>query len=405
MCANVVIIGHGYTSRLGLIRSLAELKCDITVVAMVFNGTFGRFIRGEGGKPIDCCSKYVNRVLYCNVKDEEGLVRLLLDKCVDPDQKVILIPDSDFSAAVIDKNCNRLKDYFVFPHIKDGTGTIRKWMNKTEQKDLARSLGMSVANGTVVSVNNGGYVFPNDVKYPCFTKALATISGGKQFLKRCNDEKMLQDVLDTVAQKYNTEVLIEDYKRIDKEYAVVGFSDGENVVIPGIIRFIANSSSHYGIAREGMIMPIDGFEPFIEKLETYVKRVGFIGLFDIDFYESEGKLFFSELNLRFGGSGYAYTKMGVNLPAMMINCFNGDSSYLDMQRRVNGTATYINERMCLDDYVTGYLTFSECKRIVRTAGIRFIYDENDPGPQRRFNRYLGFQRVNRLRREIRKLLK
>ena len=404
MCAKVVIIGHGYTSRLGIIRSLAELKCDITVVAMVFNGAFGRLIRGEGGKPIDCCSKYVDRVLYCNVKDEEGLVKLLLDKCVDPDQKVILIPDSDFSAAVIDKNSNRLKDHFVFPHIKNGAGTIRKWMDKTEQKDLARSLGMNVADGCVVSVNNGAYVFPKDVKYPCFTKALATVSGGKQFLKRCDDEKMLQNVLDTVAQKYNTEVLIEDYKEIDKEYAVVGFSDGENVVIPGIICFIANSSSHYGIAREGMIMPIDGFESFIEKLETYVKTVGFIGLFDIDFYESEGKLFFSELNLRFGGSGYAYTKMGVNLPAMMINYFNGDS-YLDMHRRIEGTATYINERMCLDDYVTGYLTLSECKRIVRTEGIRFIYDEKDPGPQRKFNRYLGFQRVNRLRRKLRKLLK
>ena len=57
MRQKVVIIGHGYTSRLGLIRSLADLDCEITVIAMVFNGWFGRLIRFEGGKPIDCRSK------------------------------------------------------------------------------------------------------------------------------------------------------------------------------------------------------------------------------------------------------------------------------------------------------------------------------------------------------------
>ena len=55
----VVIIGHGYTSRLGIIRSLASSGCEIIVVSMVFHGRMGRFLRFEGGKPIDCCSKYV----------------------------------------------------------------------------------------------------------------------------------------------------------------------------------------------------------------------------------------------------------------------------------------------------------------------------------------------------------
>ena len=109
-------------------------------------------------------------------------------------------------------------------------------------------------------------------------------------------------------------------------------------------------------------------------------------------------LLLTNLNHMLRRSGFAYTKMGVNLPAMMINCFKGDS-YLDMQRRINGTATYIYERMCLDDFVTGYLTLSEFKYIVRTDGFQFIYDEEESGPQWKFNRYLCFQRVNRLSRK------
>ena len=91
MKQKVVVIGHGYTSRLGIIRSLGVIGCDITVVAMVFQGRFGRFIRFNGGKPIDCHSKYVSRLLYCYAQGEEELVNLLLEKCTDKKQKVIII--------------------------------------------------------------------------------------------------------------------------------------------------------------------------------------------------------------------------------------------------------------------------------------------------------------------------
>ena len=43
MKQHVVIIGHGFTSRLALIRSLAELGCEITVVVTVLHGRLGRF--------------------------------------------------------------------------------------------------------------------------------------------------------------------------------------------------------------------------------------------------------------------------------------------------------------------------------------------------------------------------
>ena len=399
MKQKVVIIGHGYTSRLGIIRSLAAMDCEITVIAMVLHGWWGRLIRFEGGKPIDCCSKHVSRVLYSNVTDENGLIDLLLAKCVDSQQKVILIPDSDFSAVAIDRHQDRLRSYFLFPNINYSAGAVEHWMDKNVQKKLAREIGMNIAEGRIVSVENNHYEFPENVNYPCFTKALATISGGKQFLKRCNNEVELRCVLDKVSLKYNTRVLIEDFKTIDTEYAVVGVSDGKNVIIPGVIKFLVNSKSHFGIAREGIIMPPTGFEEIFEHFKSFVCNIGFCGLFDVDFYESGGKMYFGEINLRFGGSGYAYTAMGVNLPVMLVHLLRGEN--IDrMKQEITDTATYVNERMCLDDYVHGHISEEMYQKIIKSADIRFVYDVSDPGPQKKLDSYFMFARLNRLRRKF-----
>lgn len=401
MKQKVVIIGHGYTSRLGIIRSLAEIDCDITVIAMVFHGFWGRLIRFDGGKPLDCCSKYVNRMFYCYTKGEDELIQLLLNHCVSPDQKVIIIPDSDFSASVIDKHQKELEPHFLFPHIHHKPEAVKQWMDKTRQKLLAKEVGLNVAEGHVVPIRSQHYSLPEEVKYPCFTKPLTTVGGGKQFFKRCDDENTLKQMLDRVGQVSDMDMLVEDFKTIDVEYAVVGFSDGDNVVIPGIIEFIVNSKSHFGIAREGKIMPITGFESLLEQFKEFVRQIGFCGLFDIDFYESDGKMYFGEMNLRFGGSGYAYTAMGANLPAMMVKCLRGES-YSDKSMNITQTAIYANERMCVDDWEFNHITETQMRQIIEKADLHFVFDNQDPGPQKKLERYI---RLHRIKRKIRKVLK
>lgn len=399
MKQKVVVIGHGYTSRLGIIRSLAELDCEITVIAMVFHNWIGRFIRFDWGKPIDCYSKYVNQMFYCYARDGEGLINLLLLKCTDPEQKVIIIPDSDYSAMVIDNNQNRLKDYFLFPNIFHTPGLVEHWMDKSVQKDLAKSVGMNVASAKEVRIMNSKYEMPK-VTFPCFTKPLATINGGKQFLKKCNDELELKRVLDSVASvEPDIDILIEDYKAIAKEYAVLGFSDGKEVVIPGIIEFIANSKSHFGIAREGKVIPVTGFEVIIDHFKSLVLHVGLCGLFDIDFYECDGDLYFGELNLRFGGSGYSITKMGVNLPVMLVKSLLGESLE-GMNKMISGTAHYSNERMCIDDWSYGYISKEECLHMILSADIHFILDEEDLAPQKKLNAFVVLQGMKRIMRKI-----
>ena len=399
MKQKVVIIGHGYTSRLGIIRSLAELDCEITVIAMVSHKFWGRFIRLNWGKPVDCYSKYVHQMYYCPLKDGEGLINLLLEKCVDSQQKVIVIPDTDFSAVVVDNNQDRLKEYFLFPHISHRQGSVVKWMDKDLQKSLAREVGLNVANSKIVNIINGKYDIPDDIDYPCFTKPVITIVGGKQYFRRCDTKDELAESLDFASREKNIKILVEDFKDISTEYAVLGFSDGKKVVIPGIIEFIANSKSHFGIAREGRVMPVTGFESLLERFKDFVQHMGFCGLFDIDFYESDGKLYFGEMNLRFGGSGYAITKMGVNLPAMLVKHLRGEDDAL-LPSVISGTATYVNERMCIDDWLS--ISENDYNSIINRAEIKFVCDDDDPAPYCHLN---SIFRMQRIKRKLKKWLK
>ena len=395
MKRRVIVIGHGFTSRLSVIRSVAAIGCDVTVIVMTGYKRDGKTL--DTKKPIDCYSKYVSQVYYCKRNDGEGLIRLLLDRCKDPDQKPILIPDTDHTAATIDLNQEKLKDYFLFPHINHQPGAVVYWMDKVNQKELARKIGLDVASAIVIDIVNGRYVIPDDVKYPCYSKPLQTMVAGKGGMRRCNNASELSSALDFVI-KYRTpdaKVLVEDFKEIETEYATLGFSDGTNVVIPGVLQILTVSKQNRGIARQGKVMPVDGFEELIDKFKKLVATIGFVGIFDIDFYKCDGVIYFCELNLRFGGSGYAFTKMGVNLPAMLVRHLCGEAIE-GMNQVITGTAIYANERMILDDFANGYMSRKEFKQCMASE-IRFVSDEQDCGPEKAMNR--GMWRLERKRFE------
>lgn len=402
MRQKVVIIGHSFSSRLSLIRSVAQIGCEITVIVMTSFKRGGKTLHHK--KPIDCYSKYVSHVYYCHRKDKEELIRILLEHCTDSQQKVVLFPDSDDTVATIGNYQNRLANLFCFPHICNGSGSIAFWMDKIHQKEAARSVGLHVADGIVISIKDGEYVIPDGVVYPCYTKPLATMNGGKGGMHRCDNETELKNALNEyITTRTRTgNILVEEYKEIDTEYALLGFSDGKEVVIPGMMQLLVISKKNKGIALQGKVMPVDGFEEVIDKFKQLGLCIGFVGVFDIDFYKSDNLIYFCEMNLRFGGSGYAVTKMGCNLPAMMVEYFTGGNTDT-WKKNITGEAIYTNERMCLDDWANGYITLDEYKRHMKSADIRFIQDNDDPQPQKAYQRTFFSRRLSMLVKKILKL--
>lgn len=401
MKQKVVVIGHGYTSRLGVIRALGKAGYEVVVVVMTGYNKDGTL---NTKKPIDCYSKYVSEVHYC-FSDKEKLITLLLERCTDPNQKVVLFTDSDFSEAAVDENQERLLDHFLFPHINHQTGAVVAWMDKVRQKEIARRVGLNVAEGWIIDVTNGEYTIPSEINYPCFPKPLATIVGGKGGLRKCNTEEDLKSVVASLIQKKPTiSILVEEYKEIETEHALLGFTDGKEVVIPGIIQTMSLANGgHFGVAKQGKIMPMTGFEDLLERFKKFVLQTEFVGIFDIDFYKSEGRYYFCEMNFRYGGSGYAYTAMGVNLPDMLVRTLIG-KSVGGMQRQITREAVFINERMCKDDWLGNYISTSEFRRLLRTADVSFVGDKEDPTPQKIFYKSLRNPIVN-LKRIVKRLLK
>ena len=255
-----------------------------------------------------------------------------------------------------------------------------------KQKELAKSVGLNVAEGWVITVKNGNYTIPTELRYPCFLKPLATIVGGKRGLGKCENELTLQNVIRLhIRHNPDISILAEEYKSIKTEFALMGVSDGKKVIIPGVIKTLSLANGgHFGVAKQGCILPVRGYEGIVEKFKQFVLRTGFVGVFDIDFYESDGQYYFCETNFRYGGSGYAYTKMGVNLPDLMVRVLKGETlSCVDDS--IEESAIFINERMCKDDWAEGYISTRQLSHLAKTSDISFIYDEEDnlPGEQYR----------------------
>ena len=392
MMQKVVIIGHGYNNRLAILRSIGELGYEVSIVV----------IEQDKQRPIDSYSKYVTNCYQCQAETEEALVQVLLTYCIDNKQKVILIPTNDFSVFVIDRNHDKLEQYFLFPNIYGRQGTVIEWMDKAKQKQLAGKLGLKVANSKSLKIANGIYNVPSDVKYPCFVKAQSYVWNPKRVLKPCNNEIDLKDHLNYVSERYkDITILVEDFISIEHECAVVGFSDGKEVVIPGVIEILSITN---GIARTGRIVPISDYGNLTEIFKQFVLEMGFVGIFDIDFYLSGGEFYFGELNLRFGGSGAAFLKRGVNLPEMFIRTMLGKSSD-GMKKEITSSSTYANELVCLNNWFHNGMTSKGFRQILKEVDIVFVTDKSDPVPEKMFRKLFMKKRILRMKMRLKRGIK
>ena len=390
MRQKVIIVGWGYTSRLFLIRSLGEMGCEVVVIVQ----------ENEKTPIFDIYSKYVSKVIRCTNKNE--LVNILLEQCKPSEGKALIIPNNDLSVSILDKHHDELINFFHIPHIHHEQGAITAWMNKERQKSLAQKLGLNVARSMgIIQMVERQFEIPSDLTYPCFTKTREYTPGYKHTLFHCENEDDLRNGLNHLTTIIrNATIMVEEYKEIENEYAVVGFSDGEHVIIPGIIEILHMSEgSGKGVAIQGKVAPIDGHKDLVERFSQFVREVGLVGLFDIDFYTSGGKVYFGELNLRIGGSASAVWKLGVNLPLIMLKHFRGER--IDgMQTSITKTATFVNERTCIDNWYVGYYDTKKYRQLL-ASGISFIKDDKDPMPWKKFKR---FERWMHLRRTIKKLM-
>lgn len=366
----VVIIGHNEMSRLSLIRAAGQLGCEVYNI-VVYHGDKKPRIR-----PFDTLSRYATYNYYTPAQNSVLLFQLLQSLAAKMRQAAVIIPCSDFAAATIDTYRNELSASYIIPGTNT-SGDVSHLMDKVYQKQIADSLQLQNAKSWTVSIaKDGQYQLPTDIIYPCFPKASLSVSGGKLGMTRCSNENELRAAILDIISAGSTQVLVEEFLEIEKEYACIGYSDGEKVIIPGVLylRQLAHGI-HKGVAVAGELLPASNFTAILNQFKEFVKATHFVGLFDIDFFYSNNTYYFGEMNMRVGASVDAYIKAGANL---LIPVLQNDADTPAMPTIALPTP-FVNNRMVQLDWIDDFTGNHEMLRLMTNKN-GFIYDKKDAGP-------------------------
>lgn len=383
----IVIIGRNYTSLLGMIRAVSVLNYDIAVIKIgpKISKNIKYYIkRILFGKPIESYSKYISSYEYSIEPDREDLYKKIIKFNKEQYNNVILIPTDDYAASTLDIYLDKFPNKFLMQNINNKPGKIIEIMDKNIQKEKARKKNLNVANSWIIKKINKEYEIPKEIEFPIFTKPLISFEGSKRIMKKCNSMEELTKLLSEIPSNLNCSVLAEEFIEIEKEYAILGCSYDGEIIMPGIIQMKkSGNGSHKGVTLEGEVNSFDSESKLYKDLEKYLKSLKFNGLFDIDLYENNGNIYFNELNLRFGASGYSITKSGVNLPEIFIKRMLNKKT---KKIKKISKKVFVNEKVNLEDYEAGFISLKEYKDNLQQADFTFVNDKNDNKPFKVFKR-------------------
>ena len=388
---NAVVVGRNYSSLLGMIRAAGMADCSVTVVRIVRKITSKK---ERDRFSVIRSSKYVKEQFFAE-QNRDSLMQVLLTKCVKEEEKQVILPTDDFAASTIDLNYDQLKEFFLMPNIHQEQGEVVHMMDKRLQKEIAERVGLNVAKGWTVEIKDGKYTIPDGIEYPVFTKPEVSIQLNKNCMKRSNNQDELEAVLSDVSKQADCTILVEQFIDFEKEYAVLGASDGTGCCIPGIITVESmGNGAHKGVTLLGTYSSFCLFGDLKYKLQQFMNEIHMVGLFDIDLYEYKGHVYFNELNLRLGASGFAVIRAGINLPKMFINYLFNAEQIRDID--FSGEFKFINEKVNLEDYIAGFISWKEYRRNEKSADCGFIKDANDAKPYRAYKAFAAKARLQHI---------
>lgn len=392
----VIVSGRNYCSNLSMARSLGEAGYEVEVLR-IFQVRPKRTNLLKILKP-DAYSKYVKAYHVCVSRRRSRRIVNKLISLADPDRKLLLVPADDLVAYIADDYYDELSEYYIMPNVDDSEGEINWLMSKGVQKELALKAGLPVLNSCVIKTRGGKFDIPESVTYPCFIKPNVSKSSSKSRMRKCDNEEELRTALTEFSQRKDIEMLVEDYVEIGKEYSLLGLSTRDGVVGPGF--FVAEEGGqeeHRGVAVTGKMLPCSQMKSLIDDLIAFVESLNYDGLYDVDLIETvDGKMYFVELNMRFGASGYAVTESGVNLPGMFADYMIGGKP-VDMECSIDAPGKrFVSEKVLIEEYAMGRLPMSRVRSSMKEVDVHFVKNDADKKPYRHFKKFYLIAAVMRV---------
>lgn len=381
MKPEVIVIGQNSSIILGQVRALGQTGYKVHV------------LKTSDSKPkrksYELYSKYISTYGNISKSNEDAFIRLLLDKYADTNAKKVLIPCDDNVASCFDHHCQDLLPYFMFPNINYENGRISFFMNKSIQKELVNQCDLNTPKGWTIEWHNGEYCLPDDIEYPCFVKPEIYHVLRKVLMKRCDNRQELENVMSHCPK--DLPMLVEQFIDITQEYGVSGIAVGGNVMITSLIKKV---ETYLGTTASGTLLPISLYPELNTKLTKFIEMMNYTGIFDIDLYESEGKMYFCECNLRLGNSGVATLLNGINLPSMLVDSLCDKD--IELNAPTFNPKSFVDERVFIQKYWSKEISWREYKKGVNKADMHYIKSNIDKKPYETFRTMVLLTRAYKL---------
>ena len=297
---DIIVFGDDFHNTYGVIRSLGEEG----VHPYFINVNTGDFSFVEKSKYIKKCWR---------VDSASQGIRVLLANFKELTDKPVIICTSDKTIHEIDIHYDELKQWFILPHINAKQGEISRLMKKDVMRNYAKDVGFDLTNSVTIDLRELECIDLNSINFPCLVKPTTSLEGSKNDISVCLNKEELKESLRAVSQNAS-EVEVQDYIRKDVELLLMGcvLRSGEVIMPLYLLKTREDPKLEGSTAWALCKSTYPGFD--IRKVYEFVKRIGYYGIFSLEYLVKGDKHYFLEINLRNDGNGYAPTYGGVNLP-------------------------------------------------------------------------------------------
>ena len=301
----VIVFGNDHTNSVGIIQSLGRV--GYKAIGLLFGDNTG-FVKA---------SKYTTEII--SGRDPQACVDNLLKHNFESGSKIPIIACCDIAALTLEKNAERLQNQFVFEY---ATNYPLEYLAKKEnQVRMATEAGFNVPKSWNL---NDTKEIPADVTYPCLIKPLVSCEGAKSDIRVCHSKEELIKNLNSL--NFTKQVLLQQYIDRDYEISILGCSlSNRECLIPAVENKLTLYPKYVGLECLANMQKLTD-KDIINSITNMVRSAGYVGLFSVEMMhcKTDGKFYFTEINLRNDGAESFVTKYGANLPLNHIEDLLGE---------------------------------------------------------------------------------
>ncbi|MBR6972699.1 MAG: ATP-grasp domain-containing protein [Bacteroidales bacterium] len=359
----IVIIGGDHHNTLGLVRSygIKGIKADAILIGSTVDGFVLK-------------SKYVGQGF--RVQSPKEAVNCLINHYGNFDGIVVVQTSSDEAGAALDDAIENIPSHIKIPNAK---GRLSFLMNKDNMCQLAKSVGLIVPQYILVHPAEIMDKVDDGIIYPCITKAISSLDGGKADTTICQSANELVAFLKKDHRCPN--VIVEQFieKEIEFQFFGLSLNGGEEIIIPG------HSHIHRpGIQNEYYFPYIENDESFVDtlsKAKDFIRKAKYSGLFSVEFLRGkDGKDYFLEMNFRNDGNAICVTDAGFNLPYIWYLFEAGEDYKKELSSYTFKTVEFCPDVIYFYHMMRGELGFKEWRQTTKRSNSFTTYYKGDNKP-------------------------